>query len=138
VLAALAIPPLVRSNFAGIEVVLKMRSQGRALAMIAAVTLLVIVAGSWLLHGVIGLYALPVSMLVSAISINSLMAWRIHRSGIDITSWRLVPLIVGACVALMLTILWLPPVTTALVGGLLMANVAWLAYRNRAELGAIR
>lgn len=131
VLAALALPPLVRSNFAGIEVVLKMRAQGRALAVIAATSLLVIVLGSWLLHGIIGVYALPASMLVSAISINSLMALRIHRSGIDITSRKLAPLIVGACVALVFAVWWLPPVAAALASGVLMSNVAWIAYRSQ-------
>jgi O-antigen/teichoic acid export membrane protein len=127
VLIALAIAPLIRSNFAGIEVVLKMRAQGSVLAASAAGTLVLIVTGCWALSGPIGLFALPISMLVSAISINAIIAWRVRQSHVQIADWNLAPLIVCACVLLTVAILWLPPLTNALVSAVAMIVVAWLA-----------
>jgi len=131
VLVALAIPPLIRSNFAGIEVVLKMRAQGWVLAVSAVASLFVVVVGTWFLHGAIAMYSLPVSMLISAVSINLLIAWHIHRGGIEIASLKLAPLIASACVALALAIMLLPQVATSLVGGAFMGLVAWVAVRHQ-------
>lgn len=126
-LVILAIPPLVRSNFAGIEVVLKMRGNGQTLAMIAAATLLIMVVGAWTMHPVFGSYAIPISMFMSAIFINPLVSWRIGLGGIRIADWKPIPLIAVASVTL-IGLTWLfPPTTAAVLGGLCMAVVAVIA-----------
>lgn len=128
VLVALAIPPLVRSNFAGIEVVLRMRGHGASMALIAAATAATIVIGSLSLHSLVGLYALSISMTASAIFINAFAASRIRRAGIYITDWRSVPLIAGTCTILALAALFFTPVPAALLSGAVLAIVGGAVF----------
>jgi len=68
-----SIPPLVRCAFVGIDVTLRMEGKGFTLTLISISILFIIATGTYFLHEKIGLYSLPVSMIISTISINTLI-----------------------------------------------------------------
>ncbi|ODT76275.1 MAG: hypothetical protein ABS76_31800 [Pelagibacterium sp. SCN 64-44] len=88
ILLALAAPAVVRSIFSGSDAVLKMIGRAGFSSMVALLSVGLIVALSWLLAPWIGIHALPLAMLASALLFNPLMAWMLGREGIVVLGAR--------------------------------------------------
>jgi len=128
IMVALVIAPLIRTMFVGIDIALRMRGHGAALAGMAGISGLCLVVLSWALHGLLGIYALPVAMAVSAISINWAVSAQISRSGIHIFD-NFMSLPIGvACVVLSVVPVLLSPMPAAVAAATVLAVLAVLAY----------
>jgi len=138
IMVALAIPPLARSSFAGIEIVLRMRGHGSAIASVAISSAFILCLGSWLLYPYLGIYALPASMAISALVINTLTAMILHKGGVKIADFYVIVPVAAVGAILVGLIMLFPPLTAAFAASgclLLLAGISFLKFhlpsRNR-------
>jgi len=118
--------------------VLRMRGHGSAIAGVAISSAIVLCLGSWLLYPYLGIYALPASMTISALVINTLTARILHKGGIKIADFYVIGPVAVVGMILVGLIMMLPPLTVAFAASgclLLLAGISFLKFhlpsRNR-------
>lgn len=131
ILLLLALPAMVRSIFAGVDAMLKMTGRAGVSSAIALGSVALIVGLSYLAAPWLGIYALPVAMLASALIFNPIMTAIVGTSGIHILAptdalWLLVP-VTGILLALVMQNEWI----AVACGGLPLLATAAVARWGR-------
>lgn len=124
ILVALAIAPLIRSLFVGVDVVLRMQGRAGYAAIISVSSAFVVVVMSFALHEKLGIFAIPFAMFASAVSINTAAALLIKRTGIQVYGLNHAPGISLVTMIMVLSILTLGGQNAALASAAGLAGLS--------------
>jgi O-antigen/teichoic acid export membrane protein len=87
-LIALAFPAVLRSAFAGVDIVLRITGRAAASTLSVAGAMIVLIVGAFALEGPLEIYALPASMLLASMIFNPVMVVVARREGVKSVSMR--------------------------------------------------
>lgn len=131
-MVALAVPMAIRSQYAGIDSVLKMCGQGRATALFSLSSAALLISLSLLLSKQFGVFSLIAAMTLSAFLLNPLMTITARGSGIHLR-WRSNATrgaLVALCILLLHELLPGPSLSAAVIGCALLFLGASSAFRR--------
>jgi len=128
-LIALAFSAVFRSAFAGVDSVLRITGRAAASTLSVGGAMVVVIAGTLALENLLGIYALPVSMLLAAMIFNPLMTFVARREGVkSVTVGDLLYLVLplGGLVAGQL--IGHSDLAAFVAGGVLLLGAAWCYF----------
>jgi O-antigen/teichoic acid export membrane protein len=127
-----AVPMVIRSQYAGIDSVLKMSGQGRITAMFSLLSAALLIGLTLLLNEHFGVFSSIAAMTLSACLLNPLMTISACDSGIPLR-WRANAargVFAAICMLLLHRLLPGPSLSAAVVGCALLLWGAGIAFRR--------
>lgn len=135
-LASMALLMLVRSNFAGTDILLRLYSRPSVTLTVSLASTSILLVGSLLLARFIGAYSIPLAMLAGSLIVNPGISYYFRRHGI--VTYRPIHLqaTLAFCAVLAAVAFALHASLGAIAAGLLLliAVVAWFIYGKRARV----
>lgn len=134
-LAGLALPAMVRSLFAGNDVVLKMSGRAGFSFAISFAAAACVVIGPAMTHHLLGIYAIPTSMLIGSLILNPIIAARLAGSGVTIVDAADIPVVALGALVVAGGVFVQEAHWSGLISGVPLLAIAvstWVSSRGRA------